>query len=305
MESMEQNHAVLFADVSGSARLYERLGEAEAERAVDRCMKRMERAIDGHGGRLVKATSGEALVFFRSAEKAYHSAQEMLQRVADLPPVSGVQLAIRVGFHIGPVADEGDDVSGETVNTTAHIVGMAEAGQILTSLQAVALLPPQARDAARDLGKATAKSGGVQVFEVPWQRPDETIPVSAKVTEVPAADASAAPGEGIITAKLCLRYRGRAYLLDTKTPFLSLGRDKASDVVIEDRKASRHHALIERRGDKFFYVDRSTNGSYVTLEDTPETMVRRAEIPLVGSGSVCFGASVNDPAADCATFEFL
>ncbi|MGE5493062.1 MAG: FHA domain-containing protein [Actinomycetota bacterium] len=302
---MEQNQAVLFADVSGSAKLYERLGEAEAERAVDRCMKRMERAIDGHGGRLISATGGEAMVLFRSADKAYQSAQEMLQRVADLPPVSGVQLAIRIGFHVGPVEQVGDQVSGETVNTTAHIVGMAEAGQILTSLQAVALLPPQVRDAARDLGQATAKSGGVQVYEMPWQRPDETIPISVKKSEASTATPSAAPVEGAVTAKLCLRYRGRAYLLDTKTPFLSLGRDKASDVVIEDRKASRHHALIERRGDKFFYVDRSTNGSYVTLDDTPETMVRRAELPLLGNGSICFGSSVNDPAADCATFEFL
>lgn len=307
MEGMEQKLAVLFAGVSGSAKLYERLGEAEAERAVDRCIKRMERAIEGYGGRLVKISGGEIMVVFHNAEKACLSAHEMQQRVSDLPPVSGVQLAIRIGFHVGPVAETDNGFTGETVDIAAHIVGMARSGQILTSLQTLAQLSGQLRDAAKDLGQATDKANGVQVYEVPWQRPDETIPVAAK-PKAKAATAADKPGtaaETAAAAKLCLRYRGRAYLLDAKTPILSLGRDSGSDIVIEDRKASRHHARIERRGDKFFYVDRSTNGSYVALAGTQETMVRRAEIPLQGNGSICFGASVNDPAADCATFEYL
>jgi adenylate cyclase len=37
---------------------------------------------------------------------ACQAAIAMQRRVADLPPVSGVQLAIRVGFHHGPVLEE-------------------------------------------------------------------------------------------------------------------------------------------------------------------------------------------------------
>jgi len=302
MEGRERKLAVLFADVSGSAKLYERLGDAEAERAVDRCIKRMERAIEGFGGRLVKASGDEIMVVFDTAETACQSAQEMQQRVSDLPPVSGVQLAIRIGFHVGPVEESGDNVAGETVNAAARVVGMARSGQILSSLQAASELPGYLREAIKDLGQSA--TGGTQIFEVPWQKPDETVPAAARKPAAATAKPPAA-AESASLAKLCLRYRGRAYLLDEKTPVLSLGRDSGSDIVIEDRKASRHHARIERRGDQFFYVDRSTNGSYVTLASTPESMVRRSEIPLQGSGSICFGASGNDPAADCATFEYL
>ena len=51
--------SVLLADVSGSARLHEKLGKAEALRAVDRGMKRMERTVEGFNGRIVKIVGDE------------------------------------------------------------------------------------------------------------------------------------------------------------------------------------------------------------------------------------------------------
>ena len=49
MSSKRPKKIVLFADVSGSARLFERLGDTEASYAVERCVKRMERSIAGQG----------------------------------------------------------------------------------------------------------------------------------------------------------------------------------------------------------------------------------------------------------------
>ena len=48
-----------------------------------------------------------------------------------------------------------------------------------------------------------------------------------------------------------MRYHGRAFLLDEKTTVLTLGRDLGNKLVIEDRKASRQHARIERRADGY------------------------------------------------------
>lgn len=306
MEGMERKLAVLFADVSGRARLYERLNEAEAERAVDRCIKRMERAIEGFGGRLVKASGGEIMVLFETADAACQSAQDMQQRVSDLPPVSGVQLAIRIGFHVGPVMASGNEFTGETIDATAHIVGQAQSGQILCSGNAADELPGYLQEGLEAPWQPA--TGDVPVFQVPWQKTEDATLITAKpIAAKPAvaAGSSQATAKTASFAKLCLRYRGRSYVLDDKTPVLSLGRDEASDIVIEDRKASRHHGRVEKRGNRFFYVDRSTNGSYVVLAGEPEAMVRRTEIPLLGKGSVCFGSSGNDPTADCATFEFL
>lgn len=296
MGGVERKLAVLFADVSGSTKLYEKLGDTEALHAVDRCIKRMERAIEGFRGRLVKTIGDEVMATFETAEDAFQAAVEMQQRVTDLPPISGVKLAIRVGFHFGPAIEDNNDIFGDTVNTAARIVGLANSEQILTSQQTVNELPRLLRDSTRDLEQLSVKgkAEGVHVFEVLWHETDELTMKASSITSGPRP-----------SAKLCVRYHGRAYLLDEKTPFLTLGRDQGNDLIIEDRKASRHHARIERRGDKFFYVDQSTNGSYVAIAGEQETLLRREEMLLRSTGAICFGSSANDPQADCAHFEHM
>ena len=98
---------VLRAEVSGSARLHDKLGDAEMLRAVTRCLHRMERAAAGFDGRLLEAGGDTSLVaLFDSAEAAHLAACEMLHRVEDLPPVSGVKLAVEIGF--GPAPGVGE-----------------------------------------------------------------------------------------------------------------------------------------------------------------------------------------------------
>jgi pSer/pThr/pTyr-binding forkhead associated (FHA) protein len=81
----------------------------------------------------------------------------------------------------------------------------------------------------------------------------------------------------------------REIVLGEANPVVRLGRDPENDVVIADRMASRLHARIERRRDKFVLVDQSSNGTYVTVEGEPEIHVRREEIILHGRGQISFG----------------
>ncbi len=58
---------------------------------------------------------------------------------------------------------------------------------------------------------------------------------------------------------------GREWLLEGET--LSIGRDESNDVVLPDRRVSRQHAVIERRGDRYYIRDcGSKNGTYVNGE---------------------------------------
>jgi predicted component of type VI protein secretion system len=70
----------------------------------------------------------------------------------------------------------------------------------------------------------------------------------------------------------------------------------ACDVVISDPRASRTHAKIERRRDRFVLVDMSSNGTFVTFQGEAEFVLKREEVILRGSGQVAFGH-----AADAAT----
>jgi adenylate cyclase len=298
MPVTERKLIVMFADVSGSAGLFERLGDTEAVYAVERCLKRMNRSIGGYRGRTVQIVGDELLAIFETAEEACLAAIDMQQRIADLPPVSGLKLTIRIGLHAGAALEEDGKLSGDAINNAARIAGIARRNQILGSSAMVAKLQQPGAIVVKqipELGTVPESGGTLDLFEVHWPSHEN----SGAVRPV-AGPQAVMPAE-----RLCVRYHGKAFLIDEKTPVLSLGRDLSCKLQIEDRKASRQHARIERRGDEFYLVDTSTNGCFVSLAGRQEVMVRRHEVQLDGNGKICFGSSSNDPSSDCANFEHL
>lgn len=296
MGGTERELSVLFADVSGSTRLYEKLGDTEALRAVDRCLKRMERGVEGFRGRIVKNIGDEVMAVFEKADEAFQAATEMQQRIADLPPVSGVKLAIRIGFHHGQVIEEGGDVFGDSVNTAARLAGLAKAGQVLISGRTQALLSPLLQLSTRDLDQMSVKGKAeeLHVFEVIWQESEELT--------MKAESIRPAGGQG---ARLSVRYAGKVIVLDERKSSMNMGRDAECDMTVRDRRASRNHAKIERRGEKFVLIDQSTNGTFVSFANEPELFLRREEVVLHGSGILSFAASAKSHEADCAEFEHV
>lgn len=294
MSATQRKLVVMFADVSGSAGLFERLGDTEAVYAVERCLKRMNRAIDGYRGRTVQIVGDELLATFESAEDACQAAIDMQQRIADLPPVSGLKLTIRIGLHAGSVVEEDGKLTGDVVSNAARIAGIARRDQILGSSSLVSALPQHGIISVRpvpELGALPENGVELTLFRVHWPG-HEIHSGSGSSSNLPAD-------------RFCVRYHGKAFLLDAKTPVLTLGRDLACKLIIEDRKASRQHARIEKREHDYYLVDTSTNGSFVSRSGQQEVMVRRHEILLEGKGRICFGSSGNDPTADCADFEHL
>src|SRR5437762_11315793 len=69
MEESRQT-TVLFADVSGSTKLYETAGDAAALTAIGRCIERMRKAAESTGGRVVKTIGDEIMALFPSPDAA-------------------------------------------------------------------------------------------------------------------------------------------------------------------------------------------------------------------------------------------
>jgi adenylate cyclase len=301
MRDKQRRMIAMFADVSDSARLFERLGDTEASYAVERCLKRMERAIAGYGGRTIKVSGDGLLAVFESAERSCQAAIDMQARVSKLPPVSGLKLTIRIGLHIGTTLLD-DSLADSTVETAGLIASKARIDQILASSLLIDELPRQTLILTRampDLGSTDEGETSFGLAEVDWANHDDQQRRYGVTFD-------ATPSQFLAeVSRLCIRYRGNAFLLDEKTPFLTLGRDPSSKLLIVDRKASRAHGRIERRNNRYFYVDSSTNGTYITSGDQGELLIRRKEIELVGSGLIAFGTSTNDPKADFAEFEHL
>lgn len=277
--------AVLFADVSGSTRLYETLGDERALATVARCMGLMREVSDGHSGRVIKTIGDEVMTVFAAADHAAQAAAAMQARVAAEPFEGGARVAIRVGFHCGPALESGGDVYGDSVNVAARLAGIAHASQVITSAATVAMLSPWLRVRARPLAALTVKGKAhdLDVWELLWQDAGDDLTTLA--TRVSVA-----------RARLRLRHGEREIVLDEAQPALALGRDAQNDLVIADRLASRLHGRIERRRDRFVLVDFSSNGTYVTPEGEAEIPLRREEFVLRGRGRISFGhAHATDP----------
>ena len=298
MSATQRRLTVMFADVSGSTALFEKLGDREAMHAVERCLKRMNRSIDGYKGKTIQIVGDELLASFENAEEACQAAIDMQQRIADLPPVSGLKLTTRIGLHSGVVAVSEGKLGGPAVATAARIAGIARRDKILCSSQLVGELPQPGIitvDAMPKLGTVAENGVDLSLFQIHWPSyQGGSYPMS-----------TFGPQSHLPADRLCIRYRGKAFLVDEKTPVLTIGRDLACKLAIDDRKASRQHARVERRNDGFYLVDTSTNGTFVTLAGRHELMVRRNEMQLDGKGKICFGASANDPQSDLADFEHL
>ena len=277
--------AVLFADVSGSTRLYESLGDAEALATIGRCVALMSTVCVGHGGRVVKTIGDEVMAVFPSADTAAQAAVEMQGRISEHPPVGGSRLAIRVGFHLGPAIETDGDVFGDSVNVAARMAALAKREQIILSSHTADTLAPWLRERVREIDTLSVKgkSQDIGIFELIWQDSDEDLTaVATRYKPLPA--------------RVVLRHGTKELVLDESATTITIGRDTGNEIVIADRKASRLHARIERRRDKFVIIDQSSNGTYVTVDGEPEIMLRREELMLRGRGHVTFGhAYADDP----------
>lgn len=302
MSSKEEMRSILIAAIAGSSKLLEkRGGTEEAAHAVERCRKRMARGIEGFRGRILQEGKRDELTaLFESADDACQAAIAMQRRVADLPPVSGVQLAIRVGFHHGPVRENGAGALGEGLSIAESLANQATAAQTLTSGLTRARLAAPLQAATRSLQQHPESSlpAAYEVFEVLWS--EAKAPSSKTLVASPAP---LPPRDGDL--RLCVRYGGQVKLLDKTRARVDMGRDANCAITIRDRRASRKHATIERRGEHFVLSDLSTNGTFVTISGENELFLRCEDFVLRGSGIIAFAASASSSSADIAEFEHL
>lgn len=271
---------VLFVDVSGSTRLYESAGDAVAHAAIDKCITIFKDKTAVVGGHVIKTIGDEVMSTFPDASSAAGAAIEMQNAIDELPPVANTKIGVRIGFHFGPVVERDNDVFGDSVNLAARLAGLASKGQIMTSRETVEMMSPLMRSSSRRLysievkGKATP----VDLYEILWQQTEDQTTLATNRSMVKQK-----------LTTLRLKYLEEEILLEGGRTAISLGRDKAGDVVIIDRMASRQHGKIERRLDKFVLADHSANGTYVTVEGENEVVLRRAEFSLRGHGWISFG----------------
>jgi adenylate cyclase len=300
MSAPVKSQAILFADISNSTRLYDRLGDVVARDLVARCLEAMTAEVGGHGGTLVKTIGDEILATFPGAEAAVAAACSIQRDLSGGIPGATVALSVRIGIHYGPVILEHGDVFGDAVNVAARITAMALPAEILASREATdacgtaggpTLSPP-----AWPMRRATIKGRDepLELRRIAWavDQDDATRIIGTQFTQWQKAP-----------ERLFLRYADREFSVDAARPQAILGRGGSSQIPVASKLASRQHARVDFTLGRFILADQSVNGTYVRFADGQEVRLQREHLILRGSGIISLGQPVDDAAQDGVSFE--
>ena len=294
----ETEVAVLFADVVGSTRLYELLGDHQARDMILNCVGLMRDATERNRGTVIKTIGDEILAIFPTANDAVNAAGEMQQDIGAHPELSvqGQHVAIRIGCHYGPVVLENKDIFGSSVHTANRMTSQAKAGQIILTAGTVHRLSPEWRAVTRqiDVTAVRGRSEEIELFEVLWQQEDAT-------SMLPSIAIDARTGHR--PKRVRVRHLGREFVLGDDRESLTMGRAEENDIVVKGNLISRLHARIELARNKFMLIDQSTNGTFVTSEEGKEAFVRRDSVALQGKGLIGLGRLPEAAALDAIRYQ--
>jgi class 3 adenylate cyclase len=276
--------AILFADVVGSTRLFEVMGDLRAREMIAICIDVMRTATEQYNGTVIKTIGDEVMATFPTADDALNAAGQMQRQISSHGElkVEGQPVSIRIGCHFGPVVLENRDVFGASVHTANRMTSQAKAGQVITTAATVERLSPEWRASVRqiDVAQIRGQGGEVALYEVLWQTEDVT-------SMLPAIALTARDQKRRL--RLRLTVQEREFVVDEQHPQSVIGRSEDSDLVVRGNLISRLHARVEFHRNRFMLTDQSTNGTFVQPDGQEEAFVRRDSIQLKGTGRIGLG----------------
>jgi class 3 adenylate cyclase/tetratricopeptide (TPR) repeat protein len=137
---------ILFADVVGSTDLGRQMGAEMVQGVLDRCLKRMSKAVDEYGGNVARLMGDGLLAFFGAPvgheddpERAALAALRMHQSIGEYAAEIRTPLQLRIGINTGRVVmgDVGGEelteytAMGDPINLAARLQSAANPGETL------------------------------------------------------------------------------------------------------------------------------------------------------------------------------
>jgi len=309
--------AILASDVVGYSRLMSR-DEAGTHARLSAFRRDVfEPAVREFGGRTVKLMGDGALVEFPSVVDAVDCALAVQRAVSEAgrEETGDRRIMLRIGIHLGDVIDDDNDIFGDGVNIAARLEGLAPAGGIAISEDALRQVEGKVGVGFVDAGEQRLKNidRPVRVFHAqlaamdalsePGREPDaadkpsiavlpfdnmsndpEQDYFSDGITEDIITDLSRIPELLVISRNSTFTYKGKA------TKLQQVCRDLGVRYILEGsvRKAGgrvRINAqLIDGRSDSHLWAeryDRSIEDIFVVQDDVTARIVRALTQQLV------------------------
>jgi adenylate cyclase len=282
MQETTVNRSVLFADIAGSSKMYELLGDDQARRLIMELLSELSNIVRKYNGESIRTYGDELMCAFGSADDAVMAAANMHQLLDARPPVrwgeiEAIGLYIRVDS--GTVIRVGNKLFGDAVNSAAKMKTLAKPFQTLISESTLNYLSEKHKKMTRFVGKLPikGKSGTYDIFEYLHEEENATLVMER-------------PSENVLSsAALELTCNSAIFVVDENQSTLTIGRLPANDIVLKYPGVSRMHAKVEHRKGKFVLIDASSNGTYVYVHGREPVYVKHDEYQLFEEGVICAG----------------
>ncbi|NNM52475.1 MAG: adenylate/guanylate cyclase domain-containing protein [Pseudomonadales bacterium] len=273
---MKSYVGLLFADLVGSTRLYEQLGDAQAHKLVSRALSGFCREVERHHGRVVKQLGDGIFGCFSLASDAATASLAMHHWLSQ-ESWGDQRLTLRAGLHAGDVLqNETGDLFGDAVNVTARLCEFAQPGQLLCSEALVLGLKPSNWPLhARPPLQVRGRQQPVLVYELLTTTDDRTLLMPGLTDQ---------PPQPVLELQLADQRKALAC-----GDSFTLGRADNCDWVVHGQRISRHHARIESRLGQFLLVDYSSNGTLIQTDTGTETLLHGASWLMQGQGRLFLG----------------
>lgn len=297
---------VVFADLTGSTRVFEAMGNARATDTVTQITQWIGRVCETHHGRVVKLLGDGVLAVFPSGPSAVAAVQELqrghAKRLQSWP--LALRMELQIGVASGEVVEVGGDSYGDAVNVASRLSDLAGPRQIWATEPVIAQLA-DGQAVHRNLGAIhiRGRQDAPVIYRIDWQEEaSELLTQPSPLTALPASAQDSDFGQIELS------------WLDLRTMFMvgqlpiHLGRVGDVDFLVNDPRVSRVHARLESRNGRCVLVDVSTYGTWVRFHggeggiDT-EIALRREECVLHGSGEISLGAPLSDFTAPTISFK--
>jgi class 3 adenylate cyclase len=305
------HRTVVFADLTGSMAIFESMGNLRGAALVTMVTKWLCEMCVLHQGEVVKVLGDGVLMTFGQVQPAIDMAiaiqrnngSYLVPSPLSLPTPPTPRPSIRIGIAYGRIIQRKNACHGDAVNVATGLCDLAGPDQVWVDDSAAHLIADHGSLHLRPMGRVTVEGRGAtcSVHLLVWQT---DVTTAFLTMQSPLAESQ--PDESQLAGhRLRLHFSNTEFEFRKKDLPIFLGRDKACDLAIPDRRVSRVHATIEWRGGTFSLRDESTYGTWVRFVESDATVaLRRKHCPLHGRGEIALGVAFDRGDAPTVTFAF-
>ena len=304
MNKTVDNLTIMFADITGSTSLYDTHGNDIAESIVSESITQASNCVTDNNGSVVKTIGDEIMCSFEKSEHALDASACIHNYFKDNLILSKYPVAFRIGVHSGECVMSKNDYFGDAVNIAARLAAIARGQQTIFSDAAYEQSDIEHKNNSRkyDVTNLKGKESKIVIYELLWEdnQDDELTRISAHLTSVHSFQETSS-----INEELTLTYEDKTIRqTGTDQGTISIGRSIDNKLPVVSTMASRAHAKITYRRNKFILTDQSTNGTTVINGNAHPVFIKREEIHLLENGFIIFGQCKHGDAQSQDRIEF-